>query len=90
MFCYILDRANFIFFRNPLLDLLIDRVWIGNIVNPSNLISLLENEVSIIQDISKESMSFDIYLENTLHIHEFDVINQNETRMDKDNSMICN
>ena len=48
------------------------------IVYPANIIALFDEEISIVEYIGKESVSFDIELEDTLHIHEFDIIDKEE------------
>ena len=88
MFRHILDRSDIILFRDTILDHLINRVWMGNIVYSPNIIPLLEDEVSITQDIADQPMSFDIDLQDTLHIHEFDIIDEEEARMDEEDRMI--
>ena len=60
----------------------------GNIVDSADIISLFEDKVSITQYITYESMSFDIDLQYAFHIHEFDIIDEQEARMDEEDSMI--
>lgn len=88
VFRHVLDGSHVIFFRDSILDQLIHRVRMGDIVDSADIISLLEDEVSIIQDIANESMSFDIDLQNTFHIHELDIIDEQEARMDEEDGML--
>jgi hypothetical protein len=64
-------------------------VWIGDIVYFPDIVALFEEEVSIVQYIREESMSLDIDFQDTLHIHEFDIIDEEEARVDEYNRMIC-
>lgn len=60
----------------------------GNIVDSPHIISLFEDKVSITQYITYEPMSFDIDLQYTFHIHELDIIDEEEARMDEENGMV--
>lgn len=88
LFRHLLNRSHTIFFRDSILDQLVDCVWMGNIVDSADIISLFEDKVSITQYVTYESMSFDIDLQNTFHIHELDIIDEEETRMDEEDSML--
>jgi hypothetical protein len=63
-------------------------MWMWHIVDGPYIIALFEKDVSEIQYICEESMSFDIDLEYTLHIHKLDIIDQYKTRVDEDDRMI--
>lgn len=89
MFCEFLDVGDTIFFFwEPILDHLVDWMWLGNKVHFSNVISLFEEEVSIVKYVCNETMPFDIDFDDTFHIHEFYVINEEEACVDKDNSVL--
>lgn len=83
MFCKFLDRSDLILFRDSIFDNLIDCMRIGDIVNSSDIIALFEYEVTVVQYICQESMSFHIDLQDTLHIHEFYIIDEEDTRMNE-------
>lgn len=53
-----------------------------------DIVALFEEEVSIVQYIREEPMSLDIDLQYTFHIHEFDIIDEEEARMDEYHCMI--
>jgi hypothetical protein len=63
-------------------------VWIWDIVDFPDVVALFEEEMSVVEYICHEPMTFDIYLQYALHIHEFDIIDEEETRMDKYHCMI--
>lgn len=89
MFRFFLDDIfDFLSFWNSILDYLINRMCMRNIVHFSDIISLFEYEMSIVQYICDDSMTFHINFYDAFHIHEFDVIDQEEARMDKNNRMI--
>ena len=53
------------------------------IVYFSHIIALLEDDMSIVEHIGYETVTFNIHFQYTLHIHEFDIIHEQETRMDE-------
>lgn len=62
----------------------------GKIVNFSYIISLFYDEISVVQDICYESMSFDIQLENAFCVDEFYVIYENKRSMSDDDTQFTN
>lgn len=59
-------------------------------MDTSNVITLFENEVSVVQDTCEKSVFFYIYLEYALDIEEFNIIDEDEACMSNDNRFFTN
>ncbi len=56
------------------------------VVDTSYIIALLDDDITIIEDIREESVSFDIELQNTLCIDEFYVIDEEKWCVSNDDT----
>lgn len=88
MFCIFLDMTYVIISWNFVFDDLVDRMRSRYEVYFPNIISLLEQEMPVVQYIGEKPVTLYIDLENTFHIHEFDVINEEKTRVNKYDFML--
>lgn len=75
--------------RHVGLDNLIYFMWVSEVVDTSDIIPLLEEEMPIIEYACEESVLLYIDLEDALDVHELYIIDEYEARMDDDNSTIA-